>query len=82
MSIVMSSHKGQTIMCRQYHIVIENSNHSLYTENTWYEEHIIHIPAKAILLKIIYPIPDEHIAVILCTLNVLYISKCKIKCIM
>jgi hypothetical protein len=27
-------HKGQTILCRQYHIVIENSNHSSYTENT------------------------------------------------
>ena len=32
MPIVRSSHKGQTILCRQYHIVIENSNHSLYTE--------------------------------------------------
>ena len=71
--------------CNQYYKVIEHSNHSLYTENTYYEEHTIHIPSNTILRdkvsirKIIYPIPDEHIAVILCILSVLYMSKCCIK---
>jgi len=65
----------QRTLWRQYHIAIENSNHSLYTENKWYEEHNIHIPTKTILRdelsirKITYPIPDEHIVVIVCTLR-------------
>ena len=34
---------------------------------------------KVSIRKIIYPIPDEHIAFILCILSVLYMSKCCIK---